>query len=78
MDITLTQDQIKDMILALTMRVNYIQTGDASVSSDTATKTNQPLMVKPLSDDQMRAILRMKDTISDLRKLSGNARIIGV
>jgi len=78
MDTTLTQDQIKDMILALTMRVNFIQTGDASMSADSAIKTNQPLLIKALSDDQMRAILRMKDTVSDLYKISGNARIIGV
>lgn len=76
MDITITKEQRDDMILALHMRINFIQTGEINMDAETAQKAGQGHKIKPLSDDQMRTILRMKDTINALYQITGNARLI--
>lgn len=70
----LTPKKRKDIIEALRMRINYIQTGDITLSSEEAQKT-APHKVKPLSDEQMKAILRMKDTIKAMKEADADSDV---
>ena len=46
---------------ALSMWANYIQTGDPCISAVDAINMNQKEMVRPLSEEQMAFIVKLKD-----------------
>lgn len=70
---TLTEEQMKVIVSSLLFHINYIQTGDP--------KNKKPKLIKPLTEEQMRAILSMKDAVKlfeSVLSTSTNARLIGV
>ena len=81
MDTTLSKAMIVQIISSLNMKINYIQTGDPAMSADSAKSCGKATMIQPLSDDQMRVILSMRDTIKAFTELHTNhkeVRLIGV
>lgn len=81
MDTSLSVEELKDILISLNMRINYIQTGNVVLSADDAVNSGKKHLVKALSEDQMRLILRMKDTFREIEKIiinNGNARLIGI
>ena len=75
---TLTKAQLQGIVGALQMRINYIQTGDVVTSAEDAISSGKTHLVKPLTEDQMRTILGMKDTIRAIDQITGSARLLGV
>jgi len=76
---SLSKEQINDIIISLGMRINYIQTGKISMSSEDAKNAGKSNLIKPLSEDQMEAILRMRKVINLLTGIStGKARVLEV
>ena len=70
----LTSEEREDIVIALNMRCNYIETGDISLgAADVAerlksrdTLFKERYEVKALSLDQMKLIIRMKELIMKL------------
>lgn len=70
----LTSEEREDVVIALNMRCNYIETGDISLgAADVAerlksrdTLFKERYEVKALSLDQMKLIIRMKELIQKL------------
>lgn len=70
----LTTEEKEDIVIALNMRCNYIETGDISLSAaDVAerlksrdTMFKERYEIKALSLDQMKVIIRMKEFIIKL------------
>ena len=70
----LTTEEREDVVIALNMRCNYIETGDISLgAADVAerlksrdTLFKERYEVKALSLDQMKLIIRMKELIQKL------------
>jgi len=78
-EINLTKEDIGGIIVALQMRVNFIQTGNVILSSDDAAQRGKP--VKALTDDQMRLILSIKGKIKEFQNMTSNhnsARVVGL
>jgi len=72
--VNLTSEEREDIVIALNMRCNYIETGDISLgAADVAerlksrdTLFKERYEVKALSLDQMKLIIRMKELIMKL------------
>ena len=70
----LTSEEREDIVVALNMRCNYIETGDISLgAADVAerlksrdTMFKERYEIKALSLDQMKVIIRMKELIVKL------------
>ena len=56
----LTHEEKSDILTALWMRINYIETGNIAISAQDAERYDQNIKIKALSEEQMRGILRMK------------------
>ena len=54
------------LYMALQHWMNYIQTGDISMSTDTALKMGEPEKCKMINSDQQAFIARLKDLQHDI------------
>lgn len=64
----LTRADKENIIMALNMRKNYIQTGDMAISAVDAERMGKGVLVKALTTEQMRLIIRTEELIATLRR----------
>jgi len=63
----LTKEELNDIHLALSMRCGFIETGTIHRAKDLI-KAKPKTKIKVLSTDQIRAIIRLEDLMSKVRK----------
>ncbi len=54
-----TSQEVDDIALALGMRICYIETGTVTLRASDAITQGKSNLIKPLSDEQQRLILRL-------------------
>lgn len=55
-----TPTEKRDLIHALSMWINYVQTGDVSMSQVDAVNAKMEDKIKPITEEQMERILELK------------------
>lgn len=65
-NVQLSTEEIQALVMGLNMRRAYIETGDPCTTADTAQKIGKPDMIKPLSIDQMKAIILIDELTQKL------------
>jgi hypothetical protein len=64
----MTQNEVEDVIMALIMRINYIQTGNIALSANDAVACKKHKIIKALDPPQKEAISRMEKLVEKFRK----------
>jgi len=63
----MTQNEVEDVIMALIMRINYIQTGNIALSTNDAVACKKHKIIKALDPPQKEAISRMEKLVEKFR-----------
>lgn len=61
--VKLTDTQVENIILALSMRNCYIETGNISLRANDAIRSKQPAIIKQLSKEQRQLIIDQEDLV---------------
>lgn len=66
-NVTLSREEIEMLQFGLSMRRNFIETGDCNMRAADAERCGQQELIKPLLSDQMRPTIQMEDLANKLR-----------
>lgn len=71
----MTSLEFQDIIISLTMRRNYIETGTVTMSANDAIASKKYNLIQTLEPSQKEAIVRMEDLIVNFKKASSKKDI---
>lgn len=66
-------NDVDDVVAALQMRANWVETGNVVLSRNDAIASGQHKLIRPLADDQLELVRRLRDLAAEL--LDGRASI---
>jgi len=79
MDVSISAEEIDHVLSSLKMKINFIQTGRSSLTPQQAQSQGKSHLIKPLSDEEMELVLRLKNLVKRISQIkNNNARLIGV